>query len=623
MLAAIVFPYKTGPFMQKSIISLAILCGLAAPTLQAASCDSNFTPVSQIQGQGAASAFADKQVTTRGIVQAVIYPDAKQKMFLLGSLQDDGNNKTSEAILVKHSAKIPAPKVGQIIQISGEVIEWRLFDEEKKSANTESKNNASTMTTLKADLTKFETCGVAKLKPANTVQLPVEDLANWEHYEGMLLSFPQTLVVNDSYTLARFGELLLADKRLMVATEVKKPGKAASDFEQQQQLSEIIIDDGTQRQNVEPVRFPTGGLSASNTVRVGDSAKGVSGYLLHTKQGYRLVVNQDPVFVASNPRPAAPAAKAKGELRVASFNVLNFFTGDGTDKAFPTKRGATDAVELGRQQDKMIAALSAMDADVIGLLEVENNGFAEGSALATLVKALNEKLGSEVYRAVLPTERPGSDHIMVAMIYRIADVSEAGKAALITKAPFDRGSRPPLAQSFVHKASGKTVTISINHFKSKGSCPKQPTVDSDKQDGQGCWTPARLEAAKTLTSWLNTNPTGTASDYRLIMGDLNAYRQEEPLQRLEQDGWKHLAKPDEVHTSYVFKGRSGSLDHALASPALHQQLKQFAHWHINADEPEVLDYNMEHKSKNQIDAWYQPTPYRSSDHDPLFMDFKF
>ncbi len=604
MLAAIVFPYKTGPFMQKSIISLAILCGLAAPTLQAASCDSKFTPVSQIQGQTAESPFVGKTLTTQGVIQAVLYADSKQPKVLLGSLAADADNKTAEVILVPDHEMARLAKVGEHWQLTGTV---REFDG---------------MTAL-TNPSASKLCGKHATQTATAVTLPMQSLEQWEHYEGMLLNFPQTLVVNDSYTLARFGELLLADKRLMVATEVKKPGKAASDFEQQQQLSEIIIDDGTQRQNVEPVRFPTGGLSASNTVRVGDSAKGVSGYLLHTKQGYRLVVNQDPVFVASNPRPAAPAAKAKGELRVASFNVLNFFTGDGTDKAFPTKRGATDAVELGRQQDKMIAALSAMDADVIGLLEVENNGFAEGSALATLVKALNEKLGSEVYRAVLPTERPGSDHIMVAMIYRIADVSEAGKAAVITKAPFDRGSRPPLAQSFVHKASGKTVTISINHFKSKGSCPKQPTADSDKQDGQGCWTPARLEAAKTLTAWLNTNPTGTASDYRLIMGDLNAYRQEEPLQRLEQDGWKHLAKPDEVHTSYVFKGRSGSLDHALASPALHQQLKQFAHWHINADEPEVLDYNMEHKSKNQIDAWYQPTPYRSSDHDPLFMDFKF
>lgn len=604
MLASIVFPYKTGPFMQKSLISLVVMTTLAAPSARAASCDTDFTPISQIQGQNASSPLAGKTLTTQGIIQAVLYADSKQPKVLLGSLHADSDLKTAETILIPDHEMARLVKVGQHWQLTGTVRE------------------VDDMTAL-TNLSASKLCGEQKLQAATAVELPLQSKEQWEQFEGMLLTFPQTLVVNDSYTLARFGELMLADKRLMVATEVKQPGKAASDFEQQQKLSELIIDDGNQRQNVEPVRFPTGGLSASNTVRVGDSAKGVSGYLLHTKQGYRLVVDKDPVFVASNPRPNAPSAKATGELRVASFNVLNFFTGDGTDKAFPTKRGATDAVELNRQQAKMIAALSAMDADVIGLLEVENNGFGDGSALATLVNALNQKLGSQVYRAVQPSERPGGDDIMVAMIYRSADMSEAGNAAVITKAPFDRGSRPPLAQSFVHKASGKTVTISINHFKSKGSCPKQPTAESDIQDGQGCWTPTRVAAAKALTAWLNTNPTGTASDYRLIMGDLNAYRMELPVQQLEQDGWKHLAKPEEVHTSFVFKGRSGSLDHALASPALHQQLKQFAHWHINADEPEVLDYNMEHKSKAQIDAWYQPTPYRSSDHDPLYMDFKF
>lgn len=590
--------------MQKSLISLALVSSFAAPTLQAANCDSQFTSVSQIQGQSLQSPLVGKTLTTQGVIQAVIYPDSKQPKILLGSLTADADVTTAEAVLIPDQEMARLAKVGQHWQLTGTVRE------------------IDGMTAL-TNPSVSKLCGERSIHTANLVKLPMQKLEQWEQYEGMLLSFPQSLVVNDSYTLARFGELLLADKRLMVSTEVKKPGAEAATFEQQQQLGEIIIDDGKQAQNVEPVRFPTGGLSASNVVRVGDSVNDVTGYLLHTKQGYRLVVTQDPTFVASNPRPSSPTEKAPGELRVASFNVLNFFTGDGSAKAFPTKRGASSEAELKRQQAKMIAALSAMDADVIGLLEVENNGFTDGSALSTLVKALNQKLGGEVYRAVLPSERPGGDDIMVAMIYRTADVAEAGKAAVITKAPFDRGSRPPLAQSFLHKASGKTVTISINHFKSKGSCPKQTTVDSDVKDGQGCWTPTRVAAAKALTAWLNTNPTGTASDYRLIMGDLNAYRMELPLQQLEQDGWKHLAKPDEVHTSYVFKGRSGSLDHALASPALHQQLKKFSHWHINADEPEVLDYNMEHKSKTQVDAWYQPTPYRSSDHDPLYMDFKF
>ncbi|MDZ7868887.1 MAG: ExeM/NucH family extracellular endonuclease [Rheinheimera sp.] len=276
-----------------------------------------------------------------------------------------------------------------------------------------------------------------------------------------------------------------------------------------------------------------------------------------------------------------------------------------------------------RQQAKMLAALAAMDADVIGLLEVENNGFGAGSALATIVQSLNQQLGSDVYAFVQPGEKPGSDDIMVAMIYRKANVEPVGTTAVYTKAPFDKGSRPPLAQSFRDLTSKQQLTVSINHFKSKGSCPKQAGPDSDLNDGQGCWTPTRVAAAKALTEWLKTEPTGIDTDHVLMMGDLNAYRMEAPLQYLEQNGWQHLAPKDAVHSSFVYRGRSGTLDHALASPQLKAKLQQFQHWGINADEPAVLDYNTEFKSKTQQQSLYAPTPYRSSDHDPLYMDFKF
>ncbi len=593
-----------GSPMQHKIASLIALSILTTAQAQAAQCNSTFTGIPEIQGTEQVSPLVGQTLTTQGVIQAVLYPESKQPRVLLGSVQADNNPKTSEAIVLIDHEMARLAKVGQHWQLTGTVRE------------------IDGLTTL-TNPTNNLLCGEKPLQPSTTVKLPLASLAEWEQYEGMLLNFAQPLIVNDSYTLARFGELTLADKRLLVATEVTTPGEKANAFEQQQKLGELVIDDGKFGQNVYPVRFPIGGLSAQNSVRVGDTVEQVEGHLLQTKQGFRLVVAKDPVFTRSNPRPPAPAAKTEGALRVASFNVLNFFTGDGSASAFPTKRGASSPAELTRQQAKMIAALAAMDADVIGLLEVENNGFDQGSAIATLVNALNTHVGGNVYQAVQPSERPGTDDIMVAMIYRTAAVSEVGKAAVITKAPFERGSRPPLAQSFSHKASGKVVTISINHFKSKGSCPKQQTADSDLGDGQGCWTPTRVAAAKALTAWLNTNPTGHATELKLIMGDLNAYRQEQPLQQLAQDGWLHLAKAGEIHTSYVFKGRSGSLDHALASPALQQKLQQFSHWHINADEPEVLDYNMEHKSKAQIESWYQPDPYRSSDHDPLYMDFKF
>ena len=71
--------------------------------------------------------------------------------------------------------------------------------------------------------------------------------------------------------------------------------------------------------------------------------------------------------------------------------------------------------------------------------------------------------------------------------------------------------------------------------------------------------------------------------------------------------------------SYVYNGEAGYLDHALASPDLQPDVVDVTEWHINADEPRVLDYNLEYKSAGQQVSYYDPGPYRASDHDPLLV----
>jgi hypothetical protein len=67
----------------------------------------------------------------------------------------------------------------------------------------------------------------------------------------------------------------------------------------------------------------------------------------------------------------------------------------------------------------------------------------------------------------------------------------------------------------------------------------------------------------------------------------------------------------------VFDGQWGSLDHAFASASLLGQIAGAAAYHVNADEPSVLDYNTDFKSASQILNLYAPNEFRSSDHDPL------
>ncbi|HSN75112.1 MAG TPA: hypothetical protein VL334_08485, partial [Anaerolineae bacterium] len=71
--------------------------------------------------------------------------------------------------------------------------------------------------------------------------------------------------------------------------------------------------------------------------------------------------------------------------------------------------------------------------------------------------------------------------------------------------------------------------------------------------------------------------------------------------------------------SYVFDGQWGYLDHALASATLDAQVAGVLEWHINADEPSVLDYNVENKSAGQLVTLYSADRFRSSDHDPVII----
>ncbi|MDP2714663.1 ExeM/NucH family extracellular endonuclease [Rheinheimera sp.] len=590
--------------MKSSYLSLSLLSALLCSQPVAAICDAKYTSIAAIQGSGDSSPLLAQQLITQGVVTAVVYPGSQAAGIMLRATQADSTAAAAGLFIAdREAAAIYRP--GQLLQVSGTVAE------------------INQLTSL-AQVSEIKLCGETTTVQPVVLRLPLPAEQSWERLEGTLLRFEQTLTVNDTYSLGRYGEITLADKRLLITTEMMAPGKEAATLSAvQQHRHMLVLDDGSDQQNPDPVHFGETLLTATNTLRVGDTVSKIEGVLLQDERGYRLLPTQKPHFHAANPRPAAPQAKPAKALRIASFNVLNYFNGSGQSPAFPTRRGATSPAELARQQAKIVSALVAMDADIIGLLEVENNGYSQQGALANLTVALN-KVAAKPYRFIITTEQPGSDAIKVALLYRPSAVSVEGKAAMLLAKPFDWGSRPPLAQSFRHLASNKLVTVSINHFKSKGSCPKDITdANADQQDGQACWNALRVSSAKALSDWLATQPTGVSTDKQLILGDLNAYRLEDPVTALEQRNWHYLSAADGSQYSYVYRGRTGSLDHALASPALAAQLHNMQHWAINADEPVLLDYNVEFKNDSQQQQLYAPTPYRSSDHDPLIATFQF
>jgi predicted extracellular nuclease len=461
------------------------------------------------------------------------------------------------------------------------------------------------------------------LPTPTVVQLPIANQAFLERFEAMLVEVQPAsgdLTVTEHFNFDRFGEVLLSSGgRLAQFTELNAPSVAGftahlADVESRT----ILIDDGRNGQNNFPIPNARGGnnLTPSNTLRGGDTVDMVTGILGFGFSEYRVQPTEPIDYQATNPRPnVAPAVG--GEIKVAAFNVLNYFNGDGMGGGFPTPRGATTFSDFQRQRDKTIAAILNLDADIVSLIEIENDGFGANSAIQDLVDGLNAVAGAGTYDFVDPgVAQVGTDAIAVGLIYKPAVVTESGTAAILdTPAGTFQGpntNRASLAQSFTAVADGEELTVAVNHFKSKGGTGTG--ADADQGDGQGNWNQRRTDAANALTAWLATDPTGSGDPDFLITGDLNAYKQEDPVQAILGAGFVNLIPND---YSYVFDGQWGTLDYAIASTSLANQFLAGGKYHINADEPDALDYSTEFNDP----SLYAPDEFRASDHDPLLVSF--
>ncbi|MFZ6030483.1 MAG: ExeM/NucH family extracellular endonuclease [Chloroflexota bacterium] len=574
------------------------------------------TRIHTVQGAADASPLAGQTVTIEGIVVGDFQATVSGFFMQEEDHDADADPLTSEGIFVYSTTPV---NVRDRVSVTGVVTEYY---------NETELTGSPSVTVL----------GSANPLPAAiSVTLPVAAVSDWERYEGMLVTFPQDLYVSETYLLGRGGMLSLADQRIYQPTHLAAPGAPALAVAAENARHTIFLDDGSQAQNTDPIRWPSpGGLSAANTVRNGYQASGVQGVVTYRYHGwsgsvnaYRIYPTIDPIFAPANPRAAAPARA--GTLRIASFNVLNYFNGNGSGGGFPTSRGAETPAELERQRAKIVAAIIGLDADVIGLMEIENDGYGPTSAIQDLVNGLNAAAGAGTYNFIDPGVSPfGGDEIAVGLLYRPASVTPVGAAAYTDAGAFTQGTgrrnRQPLAQSFEETASGERFTVVVNHFKSKGSdCATATAVfpaDPDLGDGQGNCNLTRTMAAQDLIAWLATDPTGVADPDVIVVGDLNAYAREDPITAFRNAGYVDLPEAflGSAAYSYVFDGQLGYLDHALASPALAAQVTAAGEWHINADEPISLDYNTNFKSAGQVTSLYAGDAYRASDHDPVVID---
>jgi len=599
-----------------------------------AACATNYTPVYQIQGAGLSAAITGT-VITQGVVVGDFEGSAGLSGFYLQDPTGDGDSSTSDGIFV-FTGSGNLVTAGQRVRVTG-------FARERFNQTALNGSNSNTAVVPAASIVN---CGSGSVTPTE-VLLPFASATDPERYEGMLVRLPQALVVSEYFNYDRFGEMVLGlpldgESRLITPTAIELPGAPAAARAQANLLRRITFDDARSAQNPTSLRHPNGApFSLSNRFRGGDTVQGTTGVLGFDFNLYRVFPTAPAVHTATNLRDVAP--ERVGQQRVAGINTLNYFltpdypTGDPLDnRCGPLQnvecRGADadQPTELTRQRTKLLAALAGLDADVIGLMEIENTTGVD--PLADLVAGLNVPAGAGTF-ASIDTGTIGTDAIKVGLLYRPGVVRPVGPYKILDSSVDPRFrdtlNRPALAQTFEFIATSERITVVVNHLKSKGSdC--NAVGDPDLGDGQGNCNQTRTLAVQALVDWLATDPTGSNDPDVLIIGDLNAYAKEDPIAATvagpddivgTADDYTNLVARDlgEYAYSYVFDGQVGYLDHALASSKLKSQVQATAIWQLDADEPDVLDYDTTFKPAEQ-EALYEPNGFRSSDHDPVLID---
>mgnify|MGYP000079587120 CR=1 FL=1 len=600
----------------------AVLIGIA---LLSAACgrpaEGGDVTIADLQGPGRSSPLEGRDVVVTGIVTGD-FQDGDDFVaddlggFYLQSEAPDDDPATSDGVFIyEQRGMITDVAAGDRVIVEGRVQEY--YGETQIIARSVRKDGKG----------RIEPADLA-LPAARTVDNSRGDpVADLEAREGMLVRVPQRLTVTSAYELERFGALVVASGgRLYQFTNVEEPD--AGGYRRHREANaarSLILDDGSRGENPAELRFLMTGGDRPQPTRVGDVVDSPVGVLRWSRgsggrgaENWRLMPVRPPVLLTGNPRPPVPAVG--GRLRVASANALNFFPriDSGAPVCGPRGRddcrGADSADELRRQQEKLVVMISALGADIVALMELENDG---DNALATLGKALNaHDSGGWSYVA---TGSIGDDAIRTGFLYRGATVALAGRHAILDRSVdpgFDDGhNRPVLAQSFRERATGEVLTVVVHHLKSKGSdC--DDSGDPNTGDGQGNCNRTRVAALQSVVRWLAADPTGSDDPDVLLLGDFNAYAFEDPLRVLHDAGYVDLrADADPPAWSFVYDAQSGALDHAFASASLARQVAGAAEWHVNADEAPLQDYNLEHGRNPAIARG----PWRASDHDPLLV----
>ncbi|WGW00586.1 ExeM/NucH family extracellular endonuclease [Vibrio sp. YMD68] len=688
--------YQASQWVAQATDNIEGLGALEAVELpQAFACTQNdstpvFTAIQDIQGEGASSPFisgypyiTDEEHFVEGVVTAVT--TGLTKGFYLQALNDDYNSSTSEGLFVHTNSSQSDLVAGDVVCVKGKVQEYYSHTQLKVENNNWIKVS---------DQTAPSAVAIEILESDENFEQTLE------RYEGMLVKTTEALDMRVTRTFGydyagRRNNMVLAQGEInMQPNQLYAAGsEQANEQNLRNKLARVFVETDQKAPNGQIPYYPDFGRtdidqngSTEDYIRIDDSIIGLEGVLSYSYGEYRLIATNQlsrDNFVRNDPRTERPQMN-RGDLRIATFNVLNYFNSPfgGDANLHGDNRGANSYEEFEVQQQKIVNAILLLDADIIGLMEIENNGFGASGAITQLVDQINLRIPKQKdhYKFVAIDSNQdgetnhldsiGTDVITTGVIYRSKAVKLkqsrviAMPSQLAPEVIDDKGKviesgknyqRDSLAPTFKVKGTKERITVAVNHLKSKGSkCWEdaapieqggQGGVDADKQ---GSCENFRVAAVVALGEALEE-----IKGHKVILGDMNAYGKEDPMLILTDYSAEKYGKaikaarntfiagePQfgddgavitksfgyinavEMHHpkswSYSYNDEVGALDHLLISESLAEKVVDATDWHINGGESTLFDYNEEFKG----DFPKYQDHYRSSDHDPAVLELQ-
>ncbi|EGQ8088458.1 ExeM/NucH family extracellular endonuclease [Vibrio vulnificus] len=668
--------------------------------------------IGEVQGEAYSSPLIESGYTSKeeylvtGVVSAVA--TSLVKGFYLYDDNADGNVKTSDGVFVKTSGAVSKDMIGQQICVRAKVNEDYGMTTLLPTGNIWEVKNSTPVEVTPVKLERIDSDDDTFRSTLERLEaMPVVLVEDMDAAEG-----------NQDMRVSRTFSFDYSAKRNNMVIAYKRPNPqpnqdhvAGSDAAKAQTAQNkdyrIVVESDEKPADGKIPYYPEFASDPHNNyIRINDSVVGMTGVLHYSYNEFRLIPTANVTkanFVHNTPRTSSPVIKESyGDdgftIKVATQNVLNYFNSPygGHDNQFGDNRGAESQQEFERQQAKIVEAIYGLDADIVGLMEVENNGFGDFSAIRELLEAINAKYYKENYKDRFARESIhnryvfvgfdkngdqvldqfdtiGSDAITTGIIYRPSKVSViSGKvipmpwqdAPMIVDAdgkPVVDGKgelaesgknyqRNTVAATFRVLNTGKQLTVSVNHLKSKGSTCWDDYVGTKAVDDDAQGSCENFRVASTYH--LGQEMAKIGGD-QIVLGDMNSYAHEDPMLVLTSNPTKKALKAadyikvgnkwqfngeqgpvitqtfgfinavdyktpaGETSWSYSYNDEVGSLDHLLITSSLKSRLVDAVDWHINAPESTLFDYSNKYKGgdSNEANPFYKDDAFRSSDHD--------